>query len=157
MSGLVDLAIETIRREGIRRVPEGVERAAEKALDAADEWLEEKGPDLPPIVAEFASIARKGVEGLRPAVPFLANRAHAEVSAIFERIAGDDWDAADALAAAQQLTPMQRIEAQERGDHEALVQGLTQDQAWERFKEIAQGVAQDALKAAVPVILAALA
>lgn len=154
--GIMDLAIKLVRREGIERIPEHAERAAEAGVKAAKEWLDSPAAAkvAPPAWRELAA---QGLDGLRPAVPHLAALARDEAAAAFNALAYDDWGSArDLLLGAQFMTPEQRIEAQVRGDLEALQGELRRQADWDAFVAVAKDVATDALKAAVPLILAAL-
>lgn len=155
--GIMDLAIELVRREGIERIPEHAERAAEAGVKAAQKWLDSPGAAkvAPPAWRELAA---QGLDGLRPAVPHLAALARDEAAAAFNALADDDWGTArELLLEAQLMTPEQRIEAQVRGDLEALQAEFRREAAWDAFVAVAKDVATDALKAAIPLILAALA
>lgn len=155
MSDALELAVELVRSHGIPRIPEGVDRGLDSAIDHAAEWLE--GEDL----AGLAPAARDGVEELRAVAPHAGRLVGGQVGALLSRAFRGTLDELDDVEArraafASALTFEERLEAQLAGSLAVLEEALLDEAAWDAVKDTLKSIGQDLLKAAIPVLLAAL-
>ncbi|MCA8923988.1 MAG: hypothetical protein KDD82_19415 [Planctomycetes bacterium] len=151
----LEVYVDWLRDRGVERVDELAERAAEAGLDKATAWLDGAGREL--LSADLADAAREGVEGLRAAAPHLGTLSRTQASGILSHVfRGGATDRASLELAAAALAFDERLKAQRAGSLAKLREELAEQHAWDEIAATLKAVGLDALKAAIPLLLAAL-
>lgn len=145
--------VELLRSRGLERLPSATKRAAAAGLDRAEEWL--IGQDL--LSEDQAAVVKEGLVGLRDVVPHLGTLSRTLAGGVLAHAwRGGGLSRADLELEAASLEFAERLAAQQAGSLTVLREELAEDHAWGEIAATLRAIGEQALRAAIPLLIAAL-